>query len=1085
MSAAFLARTESAPRRSAATSLFSEQSRPLSRFAAGVLGAMLGLGLAVGDSSPVAALDATTATVTSSANPVEVGKSVTFTARVIAAGSGAPTGSATFRVDGTDTATGALYARNGGKMISAGLAHVCALTSAGGARCWGYNYTGSLGDGTNTDRASPVDVVGLTSGVVAVGTGDEFSCALTDAGVVKCWGRNLDGQLGDGTRTNSSTPVTVAGLPGAASDIAVGQRHACALVAGATWCWGLDGGRLGDTAVADRVTPIVIAGLESGVARISAGYKHSCAILLDGAVKCWGGNQYGQLGDGGGTGWRMADVAGPGSGIVAIGAGDYHTCALYDGGGASCWGYGGNGQLGNGSADTQMTPVGVSGLTTAVALDVGYSSNCAVLTDGTAKCWGKNLYGQLGDGSASDRFTPVSVSGASDTMVIAAGNYMSCLQRVTGSLRCAGDDGYGELGDGSATTGGSVVPIDVTGLTGLLRSAAIWTTSGLAKGDHAIVAAYPGDAGHDASTSSTLTQTIDGLATTTGLASSKSPTKAGEAVTFTATVSASGGTPGGDVTLTVDGVDHTTETLVSGSFGFDVTDLAVGSHTIGARYAGDTTYAASSASTITQTVELGNSTTELTPSATTIRAGAGVTLTAAVEAVAPSAGSAEGGDVVFRDGATVLATIAVAGGSAILDTTSLTIGTHLITAAFQGTADLVGSTSGVATVTVDARSGAQFRANARTAGSQQYPAVAALAGGGWVVAWASEGQDGSSWGVYAQRYAANGAKSGGEFRVNTRTTDSQSFPAIAATIDGGFVVAWLGTGSTGKSTGIWAQRWSATGTRLGAEFRVDTTAGTTQSAPSLAASASGGFLVSWVSNNAGGTTFDVHTQLHDKTGKRVGAEVKANVAAMPAITSAASVAELPGGGWVVAWTSVAKAGAKPVVKAQRLTTKGLRSGGEIAVTNATWAQSEPVVAALPGEGFVVVWVSQGQDGAGKGLFAQRYTAAGAKLGAVFRVNLTVGGDQSEPSAVARAGGGFLVSWTSPDGAGKGIYCRLYAANGVPEDAVFRVNTTTKNDQWQSAASMLTGASFVVVWTSLATDGGAEGVYGQMFEFLVE
>jgi hypothetical protein len=100
------------------------------------------------------------------------------------------------------------------------------------------------------------------------------------------------------------------------------------------------------------------------------------------------------------------------------------------------------------------------------------------------------------------------------------------------------------------------------------------------------------------------------------------------------------------------------------------------------------------------------------------------------------------------------------------------------------------------------------------------------------------------------------------------------------------------------------------------------------------------------------------------------------------------------------------------------------------------------------------------------------------------VNLATAGDQSEPSAVTRLRTGFLVTWTSPDGSGKGIYCRLYGANGVPYDTVYRVNTTTANDQKQSAVTMVGNAAFVVVWTS-ASDGGAEGVYGQRFEYALD
>ena len=736
----------------------------------------------------------------------------------------------------------------------------------------------------------------------------------------------------------------------------------------------------------------------------------------------------------------------------------------------------------------QSTPADLPDLTSGVAaLDVGYAHSCVVMDDGSAKCWGANDEGRIGDGTTGDVNAPVAVSGLTDASLIAAGRYSTCALRTTAGLTCWGDDAYGQLGDGGAVTGSgnSPTPTDVAGLTGLLRTAATWTTSSLSKGTHQMQAVYSGDAGHSNKATPVMTQTITGKPTTTTLTTSKTPTKVGESVTFTATASATDGTPTGSTMLSIDGADRTDMTLVSGSIGFVIPDLGVGIHSVAVRYLGDDTYAGSTSSTLSQTVERGDSTTGVTADATTIRAGGSAVFRAAIAAVDPSSGQSDGGQVVFRDGTNVLGTVTAAGGGAVLATNSLTVGTHVVTAAFQGTSQLNGSTSGTVTVTVDARYGAEFLVNARTAGSQEYPTVTARTGGGWVVAWASKDQDGSSWGIYAQRYNADGSANGGEFRVNTAKVGAQSFPAIAGTSDGGFVVTWLGTATTGKSTGIWARRWSAAGKALSGDVRVDTTAGTRQSAPSIAASATGGYLISWVSNNASGTTFDVHTQLYDRTARRVGGEVKANTVTMLTMTSASAVAELPGTGWVVGWTSFTKVGAKPIVKAQRLTAKGVRAGAEIAVTSATWAQSEPVVASLKGEGFVVVWVSQGQDGSGKGLYAQRYSTAGARLGAAFRVNATTAGDQSEPSAVSRRGNGFLVVWTSPDASGKGVYCRLYGANGVPFDAVFPVNSSTANHQWQPAVSMRSASSFVVVWTSLATDGGAEGVYGQRFDFVAE
>jgi alpha-tubulin suppressor-like RCC1 family protein len=186
-------------------------------------------------------------------------------------------------------------------VVVAGSRHTCALTSGGAVKCWGYNATGQLGDGTRgTNRLTPVDVAGLASGVVAIAAGDFHSCKLTSGGAVKCWGRNDDGRLGDGTvRTMRLTPVDVVGLASGVVAIAAGALHTCALTSGgAVKCWGRnDDGRLGDGTVRTmRLAPVDVVGLASGVAAISAGYSHTCALTSGGAAKCWGAYESGQLG---------------------------------------------------------------------------------------------------------------------------------------------------------------------------------------------------------------------------------------------------------------------------------------------------------------------------------------------------------------------------------------------------------------------------------------------------------------------------------------------------------------------------------------------------------------------------------------------------------------------------------------------------------------------------------------------------------------------------------------------------------------------------------------------------------------------
>jgi alpha-tubulin suppressor-like RCC1 family protein len=357
--------------------------------------------------------------------------------------------------------------------IAAGRSHTCALTSASGVTCWGSNSSGQLGDGTTDDRTVPVDVNGLDSGVVAITAGGFHTCALMSGGAVKCWGSNAEDQIGNATIVlYYAAPVAVAGLDSGVTAFGAGGYHTCAVTStGAVKCWGsnLDG-QLGNGRETSRSpAPLAVRGLSSGVTAIAAGGSHTCALTSTGGLKCWGSNTDGQLGNG----WQIGrdapvrlpvDVSGLTSGVTAVTARGRHTCALTSSGGVKCWGANYTGELGDGTKELRTTPVDVSGLSSGVlAITAGGSHNCALTNAGGIKCWGSNSSGQLGDGTTEDRTVPVDVTGlASSVTAIAAGGSHTCALTSAGSIKCWGANSTGQLGTG--TTDPHATPVDVSGL---------------------------------------------------------------------------------------------------------------------------------------------------------------------------------------------------------------------------------------------------------------------------------------------------------------------------------------------------------------------------------------------------------------------------------------------------------------------------------------------------------------------------------------------------------------------------------------------------------------------------------------------
>ena len=378
-----------------------------------------------------------------------------------------------------------------------------------------------------------------------------------------------------------------------------------------------------------------------------------------------------------------------------------------------------------------------------------------------------------------------------------------------------------------------------------------------------------------------------------------------------------------------------------------------------------------------------------------------------------------------------------------------------------------------------------IQVNTFTTGDQRHPSVAALAGGGFVATWTSDGQDGSGDGIYAQRFDSAGIAVGSEFQVNAYTSNDQRISSVTALADGGFVVTWSGNSQDVSGNGIYGQRYDSAGAAVGSDFRVNTFTNGGQQYSSVAALADGGFVVTWSSWDQDGSIDGIYAQRYDSAGAQVGSEFQVNTYTI-SNQLYSSVAALEDGGFVVSWESFGQDGSGSSIYAQRYDNAGVQVGSEFQVNTFTNSyQRYSSVAALADGGFVVTWSSENQDGSGYGIYAQRYDSTGVAVGSEFQVNTFTDSSQQYSSVVALADGGFVVTWSSEnqDGSRYGIYAQRYDANNMAVGEETRLNEITAGTQ--AAVTSLTGEP-----TAVLTDGtlvstwsgfGTEEVFVRLFD----
>ncbi|MEZ0369930.1 MAG: hypothetical protein ACAI44_12660, partial [Candidatus Sericytochromatia bacterium] len=380
----------------------------------------------------------------------------------------------------------------------------------------------------------------------------------------------------------------------------------------------------------------------------------------------------------------------------------------------------------------------------------------------------------------------------------------------------------------------------------------------------------------------------------------------------------------------------------------------------------------------------------------------------------------------------------------------------------------------------------EFIVNTDTGMFHNFPGIAMDSTGDFVVVWQSSDQDGSDYGIYAQRYSASGKPHGNEFRVNDNTNAKQHQAAVAMDDDGDFVVTW----TSDNQDSIFAKRFDSRGRALAGEFRVNTFSGLPHRNPDVALDHDGDFVITWQSYGQDGHHYGIFAQRYNNRGQALGSDFPVNTSTTGS-QSHPAIAMDRDGDFVINWTGRVDDSNSYGVFAQRFASNAQARGSEFRVDDFSINREEGASIACDKEGdFVISWDADGFDGDSYAILARRFDSNGTPAGSGFQVNTSTTSLQVQPSVAMNADGDFIISWVSfqaeaPGGEagrrdGGGIFAQRFDQLGNLVGTEFQVNTFTTGRQSIPEVAINQTGNFAIIWKSPDQDRNALDIKAQLY-----